>query len=541
MAATPISRAFVLGALLAPALLALSAPVEAWAAGDACAQLAAVKFDSGQIGLPTSGAEVASARFETVAGTAGEACIILGRILSVDPAAPPISFELNLPAHWNHRAVQLGGGGYDGFLVTGRSVILLPKDKDPLPNGYATFGSDSGHRGGDGQMMSAVGDASFADNREALENFAGAQIKKTHDVALALIRRYYGAAPEHVYFYGNSEGGREGLVAAQRYPADYDGVVSIHPAYDYVRLQLGGLTVGKAIYAKPGAWLSPADTALIAQAVVARCDDLDGLKDGLVSNVAACRTAFRLGDLACPPGPVNHACLSPAQVEAAGKISRPSDIGLAVDGSSSFPGWPLLEGAFSSPSFLGLGATPAPAEPATLRDAFAYLMAEQGVKHFFLHDSNATGLAFDPAAHADAVRQVAAMTDAVSPDLDAFSRHGGKLLLMHGTIDMAIPPGNSVDYFQALRARYGDRLAGFARFYLAPGFGHVDGAFQVNWDSLATLDDWVSRGRAPGPQVVVDASPAHAGRTRPLCEYPLWPRYKGAGDPDAASSFACVK
>jgi len=113
--------------------------------------------------------------------------------------------------------------------------------------------------------------------------------------------------------------------------------------------------------------------------------------------------------------------------------------------------------------------------------------------------------------------------------------------LMHGTIDMAIPPGNSVDYFQALRARYGDRLAGFARFYLAPGFGHVDGAFQVNWDSLATLDDWVSRGRAPGPQVVVDASPAHAGRTRPLCEYPLWPRYKGAGDPDAASSFACVK
>lgn len=532
-------RAALIGAALAAMLCgggAMAAPSAA-----TCVALAGVTFAPERIGLPTGGAAVTSARLESVGGSAGEACILLGRIAPVDRTAPPITFELNLPTRWNHRAVQLGGGGFDGFLVTGRLVMLLPKDKDPLPNGYATFGSDSGHRAGDGTPMTAVADAAFAENPEALDNFAGAQVKKTHDVALALIRRYYGASPAHVYFYGNSEGGREGLVAAQRYGGDYDGVVSIHPAYNFVRLQLGGLTVGKAIYSTPGAWLSPADTALIAKAALERCDGLDGLADGVIANLAACRAVFDAGSLLCNPAASAAPCLTLAQVRAVRAIAAPSDIGAQIDGTNTFPGWPVLEGAFSTPGLAGFGHSPSPSTPPNLGDAFIYVMADQGVKHFFVHDPTATGLTFDPAAHAEAMRAVAAKLDAVSSDLDAFTRHGGKLLMMHGTIDMAIPPGNSIDYFLALRTRYGARLPGFARFYLAAGFGHVDGAFQVNWDSLAALDAWVGAGRAPGPQIVADASPAHAGRTRPLCEYPLWPRYKGAGNPDAAASFDCVK
>ncbi len=527
---------FIVASALAGGSAAHAAPDD-----HTCKELMNLTLSASQIGLPSGGASVTSAQIETVGGSAGEACVVLGKIGPVNPAAPPISFEVNLPMHWNHRAVQIGGGGFDGFLVTGRTANFIPKAHDPLANGYVTFGSDSGHRGGDGSPMTAVADASFADTPEALNNFAGAQIKKTHDVAMALIQRFYGARPQHMYFYGNSEGGREGLIAAQRYGADYDGVVAIHPAYNFVRLQLGGLTVGKVLYGAPGAWLSPDDTRLIAKAALNTCDALDGLKDGVISNVAACRAAFDVGTLQCNAAHSNAPCLTPAQVQAARAIASTANIGIKVDGVTTFSGWPLLEGAFSTPGFFGLGLTPAPATPPNRGDAFIYVMADQGVKHFFEHDPNANGLTFDPATHADTIRTVAKQLDAVSTDLNTFTRHGGKLLLMHGTVDMAITPGNSVEYYHALQKHYAATLKRFARFYLAPGFGHGDGAFQVDWNSLSTLDAWVSKGEAPKAQVISDRSPDHQGRTRPLCEYPLWPRYKGSGNPDEARSFACVR
>jgi feruloyl esterase len=158
-----------------------------------------------------------------------------------------------------------------------------------------------------------------------------------------------------------------------------------------------------------------------------------------------------------------------------------------------------------------------------------------------LHDVSYDTLTFKPAEHAAALQALSRMIDASDPDISAFQKRGGKLLLMHGTVDMAVTPYNTIAYYEKLKARFGEAgLRQFVRFYVAPGFGHGDGSFQVGWDSLGALDAWVDRGVAPGPQIAIDTAKATAGRSRPLCEYPTYPKYAGAGDPNAASSFTCA-
>lgn len=171
---------------------------------------------------------------------------------------------------------------------------------------------------------------------------------------------------------------------------------------------------------------------------------------------------------------------------------------------------------------------------------FSFTNSGQMARNMILHDPAADSRRFDPKAQAPALKALSAQMDASDPDLTAFAAHGGKLLLMHGTVDMAVTPHNTVAYWERIGAAMGEaRRRRFARFYVAPGFGHGDGPFVVGWDSLKTLDDWVDRKIAPPGQLAFDTNAATKGRARPLCEFPGWPRYEG-GDPSSASSFACV-
>jgi feruloyl esterase len=386
-----------------------------------------------------------------------------------------------------------------------------------------------------------MGDASFASNAEALANFGGQQLKKVHDTTSIIILRYYGRPAKRMYFYGNSQGGHEGLIVAQRWPEDYDGVVSIHPAYDFTAIQLSGVHIGQRLYGPNGAWLSPEKTALIADAVMKTCDRLGGVEDGIIANVAACRGAFRVRTLRCASGKdEGPKCLSDGEIATAQLIADKTTYGFSVSGVTGFGGWPIFEGAFSGHPYFAFGTRAVAGKPPTQQDAFVWLMADQGVRNMFVRDQNFDSLTFRPKDHAAEIERVSALVDASSPDLDAFRRRGGKLLLMHGTVDMAIAPSNTVAYYERLRARYGKDLSGFVRFYLAPGFGHGDGTFRVNWDSLGELDRWADGGEAPGAQTVADSIPEHAARTRPLCNYPQWPKYNGSGDANGAASFTCV-
>ena len=188
-------------------------------ARERCVGLNNLKIPATSIGLPTNGATIVSATFvmATDAGnTNGEFCKVLGGIHTVDPTAPDIKFEVNLPTRWNNRMLHMGGGGFDGTLVTGLGGASnqIPTSPTPLALGYVTLGSDSGHETAGGF------DGRFALNAESFANFGRLQIKKTHDVAMALVQKRYGTVPKHSYFIGGSQGGHEALIAALFYPAD---------------------------------------------------------------------------------------------------------------------------------------------------------------------------------------------------------------------------------------------------------------------------------------------------------------------------------
>jgi hypothetical protein len=302
-----------------------------------CDSLASTNVSAASIGLPTGGATIDSATHipaDAPDNPNGPYCKVLGSIHPVDPAAPDIRFEINLPDDWNGKALHYGGGGYNGNLITGLTInrFALPGSPTPLKRGYVTFGSDSGHQ------SPSVADGSFAMNAEALANFGGAQLKKTHDVAIQLILRRYGAGPSRTYFFGNSQGGHEGFIVIQRWPQDYDGVVSIHPVYDFTALQIDGNALARALYNSKGAWLNPAKLKLLQNSVMKTCDGLDGAEDGVISNVAGCQSTFKLSSLRCADGKeTGDSCLSDAQIQAIDAIHSRVSFGFALpSGQTSF-------------------------------------------------------------------------------------------------------------------------------------------------------------------------------------------------------------
>jgi pimeloyl-ACP methyl ester carboxylesterase len=505
------------------------------AARDKCSALATVTVSAKAIGLPTSGAKVTKSVLvaaDAAGNKSGEYCAVNGEILPVSAAAPSIEFQVNLASQWNGKALQLGGGGYDGSLVTATgSAGLQPASvPTPLKQGYVTLGSDGGHKGGPGF------DGRFGLNDEALINYGKQSIKKTHDVARELIRRYYGKAPSRFYFIGNSQGGHEALDAAARYSADYDGVVANYPAYNVTLLHLASLNVGKAVYGNGGAgWMNAAKTKLLIDAVYAACDTvaLDGDKDGIISNVAGCNAVFNIAavkaTLACPAGTDTDACLTAAQIAAVEQIASPYRPGFAVAGLTEYPRWPLLEGAVLNVS--NFGSHPVPANPPTGEDALLYNVGTATVKYILTRDPALDALTFDPNATPELrarTQLVATLLDVSDVDLTPFRKKGGKIIMVHGTADDFISPHNSVAYFERHRALQGAKaMDAFVRFYIVPGLGHGMGPFNAKYDGLKALEDWVEKRQAPGTLSAVDENAKTLGRKRPLCVYPAWPKYSG--------------
>ena len=505
----------------------------------ACSRLPGLTISAGAIGLPTSGAVVRTAVM--VPDTApknpnGRYCEVKGIIKPVHPASPNIEFEVNLPAAWNLRALQMGGGGYDGHLVTGLTAFTLqPANvENPLKQGYVTLGSDGGHEGKPGF------DGRFGMDDEALLNYGKESIKKNHDVAMEIIRKAYGRAPQRFYFIGGSQGGHEALDAAARYPDDYDGVVSNFPAYNVTMLHLGSLNVGRALYANGGkGWINPKKTKLITDAVYATCDKLDGVKDGIISNIKACDAAFDVHKLRCPAGAdTGDTCLSDAQIKAAKTIASSYKPGFEVAGADSFPKWPLFEGSLFQVS--NFGTVRQPSNPLSGKESLLYSVGDQTAKFIITRNPKLDTMKFDPKKWERRIAKVASIMDDTNVSLDKFRARGGKLILTHGTIDDFIPPYNTIDYYERQVRQFTQPVVdSFIRFYLIPGFCHGFGPFNAKFDSLTALRNWVETGQAPAGLTVVDGNP-NAHRSRPLCRYPTWPEFTGAlGTENSAASFTC--
>lgn len=541
------------------------APLPSVTAKAACASLVGLSVPISAIGLATSGASILAATDVTDTDSAAQArdyCKVTGKIWAVVPTASPIRFQVNLPKTWNQRALQFGGGGTNGSVVTGlNSFSGAPADlPTPLARGYVTLGSDSGHDSAGKPPF----DTSFALNQEELLNFGQWQVKKTVDVAKWLTQRMYGQKPKYTYFAGGSQGGHEGFDAAQRYPADYDGVIAHYPAFNVINMWLGAQAQAQAVYGNAlgvasAAWMSPAKVANLVAYVKSQCDGLDGVADGLISDVRACNAQVTMASvttaLRCAGGAdTGDACLSDAQLAAVGKIASPVQFSFAfAGGSTTYPRWPILEGGHFLGNHLGKTNTADLAKFPFVPDgsAFQLFPAKGGIQGFITQDLSYDPLAFDPNQWVTRIQQVSSWTDATSSDLSGFAAKGGKLLLTHGTIDDSISPHNTIAYWNKLVAATGQaELDKFARFYLIAGQGHGDGLFRNGFDWLAALEAWVEQGQAPGPLVGKDQNTAAAtsatnGRTRPLCLYGTWPKYTGPANPTQAQSndaanFTCT-
>jgi feruloyl esterase len=551
------------GALLALAALAACSTPSTLAGADpaaGCATLAGATVPASAIGLPSGTARVETASFVAAAPLAvleraptpaarivpavPDHCRLLGRIAPLDPAAPDIRFQLNLPVRWNGRSVQYGGGGFNGVLISGLALVPGAPYEGPVPlaQGYATVGTDSGH-----ETKPGVPPQAFALNDEALVNFAHASYKKVRDVSVALMTRAYGRGPQKLYFVGSSEGGREGLTMAQRYPADFDGILSRVPVIHWTALQHVGLRDGLAL--TEGGWMDAPRVRRVHEAVLAACDAADGLADGIVSDPVGCSRRFDVGTLACGAAPAPD-CLTPRQVEAVRTLGSPLVMPVPLaHGAGAYPGrGPSGEGLPAAGPTGGwmawwTGAS-APAMPPQPSNGIGWFYGAGAIQYFYARDPQIDLRAYRALDHAARIREVSALMGSTNPDLSAFHARGGRLIVLENMADYAQSPYAGIGYVDSVVATLGrERVETFLRLYTAPGVDHVGSGAPANADLFGALVDWVERDRAPGPMTLLEQAvtpPFAVTRARPLCRWPEWPRHQG-GDPALASSFACVR
>ena len=421
-----------------------------------------------------------------------------------------ITIEVWMPlSDWNHRFLGVGNGGRSGAISYGAMVPALKA-------GYAVTSTDTGHQ-------SAGNDAAWAmGHPEKQIDFGYRAVHEMTVRAKAIVEAFYGAAPQHAYWNGCSSGGKQGLKEAQEFPEDYDGIVAGAPANAWTRLSTSMIAVAQ-VAAAPGGAIPETKYPLIHRAVLQQCDRLDGVEDGLLENPARC--PFNPGVLQCKDGD-SPTCLTGPQVATLKRAYAPTR---SAGGGTVFPG--LAMGGER-----GWGRLPQP-----------FAIGESHYKYVVFADPAWDFRTFDvdrDLAKADAIDRTVGHLNATDPNLDAFRKRGGKIIQYHGWNDQQISPQNSIDYHETVVSRLGDRHDAdeFYRLFMVPGMMHCRGGEGATdrFDALAAVAEWVEHGIAPSTINASSVKDGSVKRTRPLCPYPLVARWSGSGNPDEASTFACV-
>ena len=429
-----------------------------------------------------------------------------------------------LPDNWNGQFLMGGGGGYVGA-VDNQFAFTVQE-------GYATVGTDAGHSG---NSLSA-GWAMRNDTR--VTDFAYRAVHRTAEVTKLLIAAYYGRPPAHSYFIGCSNGGREALMEAQRYPADFDGIAAVAPAYNFLAITTAFVRNAQAQYPTGdfnAPVVTPAVLKLLGARVTETCDATDGVRDGTIENPEAC--TFALASLPhCPNDTAADGCVTGAQRAALSTFAAP----LAA-GAVRYPGQPF--GDEADPDGWNAWITgPLPgARDATGRTppTVQGIFGTEFFKYFIYGDSAWRYVGYDLARAARDGATVDALVSATDPDLSAFHARGGKLLLAHGWSDPALNARSTIDYFEAVQART-PQAASFTRLFMMPGVLHCGGGSgcdQVDW--AGTLRRWVETGEAPSRVIARKERGTQVVRTHPLCAYPMTAQYNGTGSTNDAAAFTC--
>ena len=477
---------------------------------------------------------ITSATLVPASGGLPEYCDVRGNIL------PEIGFAVKLPTRWNGRLYMVGNGGKAGNIEHKAMGAGLKK-------GYAACGTDTGH---DNKKEPG---ASFArNNREKEIDFGFLAVHETAVTAKEIIGAYYGSAPAFSYFVGCSTGGRQGLMEAQRYPRDFNGIISGSPVYNYLSEQMLAPWYMQAMLTPDSVGIGPVPIKNkiipiekldgLGKAVYEKCDALDGLKDGIITDPRKCPFDPEKDLSVCAGDADNASCFTPTQIKILKKVYG----GMYVNGQFI---WPTLspgaeppEPGAPTPAFggwdtwlIGRG-TDRPYIYLLMWDAFKYLCFEKDDPGYeFVTDFNIDR----DASKLDFMRRFLDATDA---DLSLFFKNGGKLMMSHGWGDAGVPPLGSIRYYERVFDALEPQAKESFRLYMVPGMYHCGGGPGPNtFDLLTPLVKWVEGGVAPDGIVASHLKDGKVDRTRPLCAYPQVPRYTGKGSIDEASNFTCAE
>jgi feruloyl esterase len=419
-----------------------------------------------------------------------------------------IKMEIWMPAtNWNGRYQAVGNGAFNGNINANAMTQALARH-------YATSSTDTGHTGGGASW--ALG------HPEKVIDFGWRAMHETAVASKKIIESYYGNGPTFSYFNGCSAGGRQGMKAAQRFPADFNGIIAGAPGLDWTGRAAQALRIAKRLEQNEAARLGQTQRQLLHTAVVGACDLLDGVKDGVIENPRLCK--FDPGILECK-GADAASCLTPPQVETARLIYA-----AAVNPETKRAIHGLEPGSELGWTELGWTAS----ARATGLDQFRFLV---------FGDSTWDIQKFNFESDIVLAEERNEAINALDPNLKAFISGGGKLIQYHGWSDPQIAPAGTTQYYDRVVAASGGRenVHGSYRLFMAPGMGHCSGGEGPNtFDMLTALERWVEAGVAPEQITASITRPAAMlNRSRPLCPYPQIAVYKGSGSTDDAANFAC--
>lgn len=491
-------------------------------------------------------------------------CLVSGHIAErtgSDGNTYRIRFELRLPDEWNGRFIHQFNGGNDGAVVPATGNLLNGDPADTgLARNYAVVSSDAGHDGEAHPEAGLAGGAKFGFDPQARSDYGYGAVMKLNPVAEKIVEDYYGKEIAYSYGVGGSNGGRHALVQATRSPDAFDGILSGFPGLNLPRAAVQHAWDVQSFHAINGdvrKAFAPEDLQLVGDAIVAACDDLDGLEDGIIADTPACQATFDIASLTCEAGATN-ACLSPEQVEALRRIhAGPTnsagealytnwawDRGIATGDwrfwklESPIPPWdnlPLIAtmGAsslamiFSNPP-VDVGGSP--------NDLLQFLLD-------YDFDTDATVDAKD-AIYTESPMEFMAPTDTDNPVMAEFRDAGGKMIVFHGVSDPVFSVYDTTNWYEKLDANNDGKARDFVTLYTVPGMGHGPGGPATDkFDAFSALVDWVESGKTP-EALVAEVTPDNQyvpdmiGITRKLCPYPAIPRYQG-GDEKSHESFTC--
>lgn len=520
MLSTHRSGHSALNATLSLALAAL-AGTSARAQDFADARAAATNYMAAKIAPATPCAGLANLKLSDVIAMSSRAIAAEGEVPAhcrVDGTIDPeIVFQVNLPIAWNGRYYMVGNGGPAGqepdTQAAGRAQALA--------HGFVMGATDTGHN------STKEPGYTFGLDRQKAIDYAFRAVHLTAVTAKAIARAYYEQPVQHAYWNSCSNGGRQGMLEAERYPGDFDGIIANAPWVDQTGFTIGAIWNQQAV---ADAGLTAGKLAVLHAAVLDKCDAVDGLKDGLIDDPRQCPVEVASDVPECPAGTDNDTCLTPSQAKAVQKI---------YDGPRDSRGKQLMSGFMpgSESSWMRLVV---PAGPGAVPADFNLA---QGIMQYMVFqpprpDWNYRDFDFD--RDPELLDRWSRLADAVDINLRDFRAGGGKLIMTHGWADQILQPMMAVDYYEQAVTANGPNGEDFMRLFMVPGMTHCAGGDGPDQhDSVTAIIDWVEAGKAPESIATRKIEGGQVTRSRPLCPYPKVARYDGKGSIDEAANFTC--